>query len=341
MALVFYAGHGLEMSGENYLVPVDAALATASAVERETVALRSVLNATLGARTRIVILDACRNNPFVRSMRGARSRNVRSGGLAAVAQGEGLLVAYAAAAGELAADGKGQRNSPYTAALLRHIDTPGVDVRVMLGDVGGAVQAATGGQTPFIYSSLTGQHHLGSETIQSGPGYDVVSSGLREQENLFWQSIQANPSAAKYGAYLSQYPNGAFAALARLAAVELGGGGVDAPRPSVVSDAVVNRWQAPGMQETGMSGIVVDDTGGVLPGVTVAVSGRPLTAGSRSDFTDGAGRYAIDPLPRGTYAITFTLPGFATAVVEDVRVVSGVRVTVDATLRATGARRPW
>ena len=98
MALVFYAGHGLEMNGVNYLVPVDAQLKSAAAVPLETVALDSVMTATEGARTRIVIVDACRNNPFVRSMRGATRSNVRAGGLAVVRTGEGLLVAYAAAA---------------------------------------------------------------------------------------------------------------------------------------------------------------------------------------------------------------------------------------------------
>ena len=162
MALVFYAGHGMELDGLNYLVPVDARLETASAVARETIMLDSVLGATLGARTRIVILDACRNNPFARSMRDARSRNVRSGGLAAVSTGpgSGLLVAYAAAAGDVAADGDG-RNSPYTKALLQHLESPALDVRLMLGNVGAAVRESTGAdQQPFIYTSLAGEHLL-------------------------------------------------------------------------------------------------------------------------------------------------------------------------------------
>ena len=129
LALVFYAGHGMEMNGANYLVPVDARLSSAAAVGRETIALDDMLNAVAEARTRIVVLDACRNNPFARSMRGAVRANVRSGGLAAVAAGAGALIAYAAAAGDVADDGEG-RHSPFTEALLAQIEQPGVEVRV-------------------------------------------------------------------------------------------------------------------------------------------------------------------------------------------------------------------
>ena len=216
LALVFYAGHGMEMNGANYLVPVDARLATAAAVARETIALDSVLAATSGATTRIVILDACRNNPFARSMRGAVRANVRSGGLAAVSTGEGLLVAYAAAAGDVAADGEGTRNSPYTAALLKHLRSPGVEVRVMFGNVGGAVNDSTGAdQQPFVYTSLTGEHYLTGRTTV------VDDSSLRQQETVFWQSIMNSTNPADFEALLEAFPNGTFARLARNRLAEL------------------------------------------------------------------------------------------------------------------------
>ena len=179
LALVFYAGHGMEMDGANYLVPVDARLSSAAAVGRETVALDDVLNAVAEATTRIVILDACRNNPFARSMRGAVRANVRSGGLAAVAAGAGSLVAYAAAAGDVADDGDG-RHSPFTKSLLGHIEQPGVDVRIMLGNVGEAVRARTGRQQPFIYSSLSGEHYLGDVTGGPNPAAVEAVLGLDE-----------------------------------------------------------------------------------------------------------------------------------------------------------------
>ena len=365
VALVFYAGHGLEMNGSNYLVPVDARLATAGAVERETVSLSSVLDSTMGARTRIVILDACRNNPFARSMRGATRANVRSGGLAAVSTGEGLLVAYAAGAGEVAADGEGSRNSPYTSALLRHLGTPGVDVRVMLGDVGGEVRAATGDQQPFIYASLTGQHYLagavgtpvpaeaeaalgldasarraiqrglasagfppggvdgvfGSATRSAIRGWQAsrgvaatgyldasAAAALRSgsgdpsgrQENLFWESIQSTPTAAKYEAYLSQYPNGAFAVLARLGAEELRGGGADAPRPRPAGDPPQGRRVGEVFRDCAVCPEMV-----VVPAGAFTM-GSPASEDGRLDDEGPLRRVTIPvPLAVGVHEVTF------------------------------------
>ena len=121
VSLVFYAGHGMEMDGANYLVPVDARLERDGDVRFETVTLEDMLASTLGASLRLVILDACRNNPLARSMqRTLAGRSVSGGSFGDLNEdllGDETLVAYAAAAGTTAADGRG-RNSPYTAALL-------------------------------------------------------------------------------------------------------------------------------------------------------------------------------------------------------------------------------
>ena len=121
VSLVFYAGHGIEMDGVNYLVPVDARLEREVDVRYETVTVDDLLVSTSGATFRLVILDACRNNPLARSMqRTAATRTVSGGSFADLNEdllGDETLVAYAAAAGTTAADGRG-RNSPYTAALL-------------------------------------------------------------------------------------------------------------------------------------------------------------------------------------------------------------------------------
>ena len=124
ISLVFYAGHGLEVDGINYLVPVDAGLERDIDVRYETVTLDDLLVSTVGARLRLVILDACRNNPLARSMqRTVASRSVSGGSFGQLDEdllGDETLVAYAAAAGTTAADGTG-RNSPYTSALLEHL----------------------------------------------------------------------------------------------------------------------------------------------------------------------------------------------------------------------------
>jgi hypothetical protein len=158
IAVVYYAGHGVEVNGVNYLVPVDAALERDTDIEDEAISLDRVLRAIEGARRlRLVILDACRDNPFVRTMR--RSAGTRSIGRG-LAKVEDLppdtLIAYAARAGSFAEDGTGD-NSPYTTALVRHLALPGLDLRLALGRVRDEVLATTSKrQEPFVYGSLGG-----------------------------------------------------------------------------------------------------------------------------------------------------------------------------------------
>ena len=173
VALVFYAGHGMEMDGVNYLLPVDAQLERDTDVRFETVTLDDVLASTSGAGLRLVILDACRNNPLAREMRRtSRTRSVSNGSLGDPEDllGDETLVAYSAAAGTTAADGEG-RNSPYTAALLAHLEKP-VELLTLFRWVRAAVVTATGGQRPHEYQSLVKEHYLG---VSGGGG--VVEGG--------------------------------------------------------------------------------------------------------------------------------------------------------------------
>ena len=163
VALVFYAGHGLEMDGVNYVVPVDARLERDVDVRYETATLEDLVASTLGASLRLVILDACRNNPLARSMQRTVARRSVSGGSFGEFNedllGNETLVAYAAAAGTTAADGRG-RNSPYTAALLEHLEQP-LEIGLMFRRMRARVLAATGGeQRPHEYHSLLGEHYL-------------------------------------------------------------------------------------------------------------------------------------------------------------------------------------
>ena len=160
VAVVFYAGHGIEVDGRNFLVPVDARLQSDQDVEFETVSLELVMRSVERARgLRLVILDACRNNPFAESMqRAGATRSIGRGLARAEPRGETLL-AYAAKGGSVAADGKeGSRNSPYTGALLRYLEEPGLDVGDMFRKVRDEVLTTTGGvQEPFTYGSLPGR----------------------------------------------------------------------------------------------------------------------------------------------------------------------------------------
>jgi hypothetical protein len=158
IAVVYYAGHGVEIDGTNYLVPVDAKLGRDYDVEDEAVALDRIIWALQSVkRLRLILLDACRDNPFPGKLRSAGIRSTMKGGLAKIEDvSADTLVAYAAKAGSVSYDGDGG-NSPYATALIKHLAEPGLDIRIALGRVRDEVIGMTGGrQEPFIYGSLGG-----------------------------------------------------------------------------------------------------------------------------------------------------------------------------------------
>lgn len=158
-SIVYYAGHGVEINGENYLVPVDAKLARPEHVEDEAVALKRVLSKTAGAhKLRLVILDACRNSPFRTAPASGGSRGVGRG-LSPVEPARGVLVAYAARDGTTADDADADSDhSPFTQALLTNLETPGIDIGLMFRRVRDQVLLRTNNaQEPFTYGSLPGE----------------------------------------------------------------------------------------------------------------------------------------------------------------------------------------
>jgi tetratricopeptide (TPR) repeat protein len=161
-AVVYYAGHGMEMNGAAYLLPVDAKLEKDTHVNDETIALDRVLEKVEGARRlKLVILDACRNNPFIARMaRSASSTRSIGRGLPALEPEGDVLVAYATKHGTTALDGEGA-NSPYAKALVEHIPAPNVDIRVMFGRVRDTVRKTTRNlQEPYTYGSIGGDLHF-------------------------------------------------------------------------------------------------------------------------------------------------------------------------------------
>ena len=182
VALVFYAGHGLEMDGVNYVTPVDARLERDVDVRYETATLEDLVASTFGASLRLVILDACRNIRLARSMqRTVASRSVSGGSFGEYNEdllGDETLVAYAAAAGTTAADGRG-RNSPYTAALLSHLEMP-LEIGLLFRRVRAEVLEATNGaQRPHEYHSLIGEHYL-TRTLPAGASVTVTAAAPPE-----------------------------------------------------------------------------------------------------------------------------------------------------------------
>lgn len=156
-AVIFFAGHGMELSGENWLVPIDGQLISDHDVPNETISLTQFMRAVShSTRLGLVILDACRNNPFLNKMQGGKRDSSR--GLARVEPSDNVLVAYSARAGTTASDGQANgRNSPFTASLLRNIERPGVDIRILFGIIRDDVMKATSReQQPFDYGSLGG-----------------------------------------------------------------------------------------------------------------------------------------------------------------------------------------
>jgi len=157
MAALYFAGHGMEINGENWLIPIDAALKRDTDAANEAISLQSVmLQVSNTTSLGLVILDACRDNPFaVRMNRSLATRAATLGGLGRIEPTGNVLVAYAARDGTTALDGDA-RNSPFAAALLRNIEAPGVEVTFMFRNVRDDVMEATRNQQqPFVYGSLS------------------------------------------------------------------------------------------------------------------------------------------------------------------------------------------
>jgi tetratricopeptide (TPR) repeat protein len=157
-AMIYFAGHGIEINGINYLVPVDARLKADRDVQDEAVPLDRVLSSIENAKKlRLVVLDACRDNPFVAQMRRSTASRSIGRGLARIEPEGGTLVAYAAKHGQIALDGTSQ-NSPLVSALVKRLATPNLQINKLFRLVRDDVLAATGKrQEPFVYGSLPGE----------------------------------------------------------------------------------------------------------------------------------------------------------------------------------------
>jgi hypothetical protein len=216
-ALFFYAGHGIQSRGSNFLIPVDAQIRQEQSIRSESVNVDQVLDQLTGAQVGLVILDACRNSPFERAIRSTTGT-----GLAQIDAPKGTLISYATAPGRVAEDGVGQRNSPYTAALLKALEQPERPVEDVLKEVRRTVTQVTANrQLPWESSSLTGDFYFRRITPASPPASVAVPAppsgpGVELTVELaFWDAIKNSTAGADYAEYLRQYPQGRFAGLAR------------------------------------------------------------------------------------------------------------------------------
>ena len=225
VAVMYFAGHGIEVNGTNYLVPTDARLATDFDVEDEALSLDRLTRALVPARRlRLIILDACRDNPFIQTMqRSVASRAVASGLAKVEPATTDTLVAFAAKAGSTADDGRGA-NSPFTTALLKHLTVPGRDVRIALGYVRDDVIKATGNrQEPFVYGSLGGatvalvpeqKREIAVQPASSAPQPNIAapSGGDPRRDYEFAERVGTKEA---WDSFLSVHNSGFYADLAR------------------------------------------------------------------------------------------------------------------------------
>jgi uncharacterized caspase-like protein len=215
IAVIYYAGHGIEVDGINYLIPVDARLERDNDVFDEAFSLDRILLAVEPAKQlRLVILDACRDNPFAKTMKRTVASRAIGRGLAKVEpDSPNLLIAYSAKAGSTAQDGDGN-NSPFTMALARHLTTPGLDVRKAFGFVRDDVLKNTGNrQEPFVYGSLGGEDValVPAPSAAPSPAPNAQAETRRDYE----LALQIGNKPA-FDAFLGQHPDGFYSSLAKL-----------------------------------------------------------------------------------------------------------------------------
>jgi carboxyl-terminal processing protease len=212
--LFFYAGHGLQVAGTNYLIPIHAKIAREPDVEFEAVSVDLVMKQMAFAESavNIVILDACRNNPLSRGFRAVTR------GLADPAvRPMGSFIAYSTAPGDVAEDGQGG-NSPYTTALAAAITRPGASINDVFQEVRGRVLEATGKkQVPWDASSLTAPFYFVPAATPVAPAAGNAADA-QAIELAFWNSVKDSKSPEDYQAYLKAFPDGVFAPLAQLRA---------------------------------------------------------------------------------------------------------------------------
>jgi uncharacterized caspase-like protein len=238
VAVFFYAGHGIAISGTNYLLPVDADIKSEMDVKLgAAINIDLTLDQTMGdAKVKLVFLDACRDNPFAAKIKATATRSVSvQQGLAEMKSGEGTLIAFATGPGQTALDGTEGTNSPFTRALLAHITQPGVEIQQAMTEVRAQVNEETSkGQLPWGHTNLIGAVYLNpaaapaataSVPASSAPAPVTTAStnaAGNDVELEFWRSVKDSNKPEELNAYVTNYPNGQFKplALARIAALE-------------------------------------------------------------------------------------------------------------------------
>ena len=261
VALLFYAGHGLQVGGANYLIPTDASLESELDLQAQAMRLDTILKMMENPnRTSIVLLDACRDNPLARRLSrsmGTRSNNVGRG-LARVETGLGTYIGFSTEPGNVALDGEG-KHSPFANALLNNIHRENQDIESVMRLVRAEVYEKTNGsQIPWGNSSLIGKGFVFNRSKSNTPVIAIPKPVKTEKlvlaniapivplntdgEIAYWNSIKDAKSLGYFQSYITQFPNGLFVPLAKIKLAELETAKRDKtdtailPKPDVNSD---------------------------------------------------------------------------------------------------------
>lgn len=235
-SVIYYAGHGVEIDRQNFVIPIDAELKADIDVEYEAVPLELLVSATSGAEDlQLVVLDACRDNPFLEQMTRTIATRSIGRGLALYEPRGNSLVAYAAKEGTVALDGQGE-NSPYASAFLEALEKGDLEIGQFFREVRDSVIRRTNGQQePFLYGSLSADpvFFKPQADVPPAPPSNEPAAGLPPQPGpssdtrlaidlAFWESIRSSTQARDFSDYLERFPDGQFRPLAerRLAALQ-------------------------------------------------------------------------------------------------------------------------
>lgn len=214
VALFFYAGHGVQIKGENYLPAVDAEIGGEEDVPNQSLSTRQIMNVLEDSKTRLnlVFLDACRDNPFARSFRSS------GGGLAKLEAPSGTLISFATRPGSVAADGEGN-NGLYTENLLKVMAMPNVPIEQALKQVVSNVKRSSNGkQEPWMEGSIEGDFYFlpSNDSGRVANTKGAPAAGIQDADFALWSEVKSSGSRDYLEAYLSQYPKGKYVVLAKI-----------------------------------------------------------------------------------------------------------------------------
>jgi uncharacterized caspase-like protein len=252
-AVIYYAGHGISVDEENYLVPTDIVLKSPTDLDLNAISVSLLLKQMKrDERVNIVILDACRDNPFAAVLAKQKTRAlVVERGLTRI-DGDlarGTLIAFASDPKSTALDGPTGAHSPFTEAFLAHLFDSGVTIDTVMSRVRNDVWEKTGHhQLPWVNTSLIGEYELNPQPM-SGPAADnakpvavpseFAADPRQAQENLLWESAQRSNLSADYQAYLTAFPRGVFAQMAKNRIASMESARTSAPTPAPQTLAVI------------------------------------------------------------------------------------------------------